>query len=376
LYSSCLLAGYKLGFSARDSCGKFPTRRNGVCGRFGGILSAGKFELLSVSEVELDRNNPRIRRFLEIYTGDPTPAQIALALDVTGSGAEDAQGTTTPEKLRNSILANRGIMQPIVVHRLPDGKLVCIEGNTRLYIYRSFASEGVEGDWTRIPALVHDELTGPEIDAIRMQAHLVGPRQWDAYSKAKYLWELQHKELMPLSRIIELCGGNQRDVVQSIQAYADMETYFRPLTQEGEDYDTERFSGFVELQKSSKIKDAIQRAGFTLKNFAEWLKNKNIKNLQSIRQLPRVLADKKARDVFLKKDVSAALDVLEKPELSANLRNATISQLARALTEQIDSISFAELRRLRANPEDDAVRYINDALESMQGLVTELNKEV
>jgi hypothetical protein len=85
------------------------------------------------------------------------------------------------------------------------------------------------------------------------------------------------------------------------------------------------------------------------------------------------LPDKKAREVLLKKDVKAALDVLEKPELSGTLKAATISQLSRALTEAIEKVQYSEVVRLRANPDDDAVRYINDALEALQGFVKDLN---
>jgi ParB-like nuclease family protein len=335
-------------------------------------MAAGRLQFLPVDQVELDRTNPRIRRFLEIYSGEPTYDQIALALDVAGSD-EDAKGATTPEKLRNSILTNGGITQPIVVNKTADGHHICIDGNTRLYIYRAFLADGTEGDWSKIPALVHEALGQTEVDAIRLQAHLVGPRPWDAYSKAKYLWELQHKDLMPLDRIVAFCGGNKRDVTTAIQAYADMEHYFRPLFQAGETYDTERFSGFVELQ-NLKVKDAISRAGFSLGDFAQWIRDSNIKNLEQVRKLPRILPDKKAREVFVKKGVTAALDVLEKPELTAGLKSASISQLARALTEQVDQIQRAEFLRLRANPEDDAVRYINDALEALQALVNDLNQ--
>jgi hypothetical protein len=333
-------------------------------------MGSGKLTLLPVDSVELDRTNPRIRRFLDNYEGEPDDDRIALALNLAGGDA-DTQGTTTPEKLKNSILTNGGIMQPIIVNKHADGRLLCIEGNTRLFIYRTFAADGVEGDWTKIPALVHEGLGLEDVDAIRLQAHLVGPRPWDAYSKAKYLWELQHKELMPLDRIVAFCGGNKRDVTTAIGAYADMEHYYRPICDE-DDYDTEKYSGFVELQ-NNKVRDAILRAGFGLKDFAQWLRKGNIKNLEQVRRLPRILPDKKAREVFLRKDVKAALDVLEKPELNAGLKNASIGQLARALSEAIDSIPYAEVNRLRSNPDDDAVRYINDALESLQNLVKDLN---
>jgi hypothetical protein len=335
-------------------------------------MASGKLTLLPVLEVELDRTNPRIRRFLENYAGQPTYDQIALALDVASS-EEDSQGATTPEKLKNSILTNGGIMQPIIVNKEQDGRLLCIEGNTRLYIYRTFLHDNVEGDWSRIPALVHEGLSSSEVDAIRLQAHLVGPRAWDAYSKAKYLWELQHKELMPLDKLVAFCGGNKRDVITAIQAYADMETYYRPICDEDK-FDTERYSGFKELQ-NAKVKDSILKAGFSLKEFGQWIRDNNIKNLAEVRALPRVLPDKRARDIFIKKNMKAAVDVLEKPELTAGLRGASIAQLARALTEAIEQIPYVEFNRLRASPEDDAVRYINDAHEALGHLIADLSKE-
>jgi hypothetical protein len=335
---------------------------------------AGVQRDLPIYDVELDHENPRIRRFLESYEGELTDDQIGLALDVAGEMADDGKGATTPEKLRNSILAHKGIMQPIIVNRHPDGRLICIEGNTRLYIYRQFHTGGVEGDWSKIPALVHDDLTGDGVDAIRLQAHLVGPRAWDAYSKAKYQWELHYKHMMPLDRLIDLCGGDRRDVQKSINAYADMENHFRKLHETGEYYDTQRYSGFVELQ-NNKVKTAILKAGFTLDDFATWIKDERIGGLVTIRQLPRVLADKKARAVFLKKGIKAALDSIEQPEVSSDLRNASISQLARVLTEKIEGIPFVELQRLRAHPEDDAVRHIADALEALKSLTAEINQQ-
>jgi hypothetical protein len=329
---------------------------------------------LAVHEVELDRNNPRIRRFLEAYEGDLTDDRIALALDVAGDFDGEAKGATTPEKLRNSILAYGGIMQPIIVNRKADGKLVCIEGNTRLYIYRQFHAEGVEGNWATIPAIVHEDLQSDGMDAIRLQAHLVGPRAWDAYSKAKYQYELHYKHLMPLDRLVELCGGDRRDVQKSIQAYADMENHYRKLHEPGEPYDTQRFSGFVELQ-NSKVKTAILKAGLNLDNFAEWIKDGRIGGLATVRQLPRVLAEKTARGVFLKKGIKAALDTIEKPEVSADLRNATISQLARAITEKIETLPYAEVKRLQANPDDDAIRYILDALDALRTLTADINQQ-
>lgn len=334
-------------------------------------MSAGTFQLLPIESIELDQTNPRIRRFLEFQAGPITKDHIALALDVENVG-EGSHGSTTPEKLRSSIRAYGGLTQPIIVNRHADGTLRCIEGNTRLYIYQRFAQEGVQGDWTKIPAMVHEVLSAPEIDAIRLQAHLVGPRPWDAYSKAKYLWELANKEMMPIDRIVSFCGGNRRDVTLAIQAYSDMEAYYRPACDDVDaDFDHLQYSGFVELQ-TPRVREAIIATSHTLVDFACWLRDGKFSNLQQVRHLHTILRDKKARDVFLKKGAKAALNVIERPELSAGVKGATLVQLARGLTEAISRLEYAEFKRMKSNADDETARYLVEALEALQDLQQEL----
>jgi hypothetical protein len=324
------------------------------------------FENVPVADVGLDRNNPRIRRFLEMYP-DPTPEQIYLAL---GAGGEPAgEGGSSFDKLKNSILSSKGIVQPIIVNRT-GGKIICIEGNTRVAIYRSFIDEKVAGDWTKIPAMVYTDLPEDRVDAIRLQVHLVGPRAWDPYSKGKYLHYLRTQELQPFERIIDFCGGNKREVQESIAAYADMEKYYRPLVDEGK-YDLTRFSGFVELQKP-KIKEAVFSHGFSIGNFAEWIHERKIDPLNTVRQLPAVLANPKAQKIFLKDGMRRAIAALDRPDLEVELGKASISQLARALTEALRRIELTELRRLRANPDDETVRSAYEALDELQAFRDEM----
>src|SRR5689334_15805233 len=187
-------------------------------------------QMIPVAEIQLDRDNPRIRKFLEMYGEDPTPEQFYLALGAAGD--EEGDHSATFEKLKNSIQTNGGIIQPIIINR-KNGKLICVEGNTRVALYKRFLAEKVKGNWTQIPALVYDEMDDLQIDSIRLQVHLVGTRQWDPYSKAKYLHSLRHDKGMPLAMVVEFCGGREKEVVEAINAYSDMETYYRPIVQEG-----------------------------------------------------------------------------------------------------------------------------------------------
>jgi len=93
----------------------------------------------------------------------------------------------------------------------------------------TFLAEDAKGSWTSIPALVYDDMSLAQIDAIRLQVHLVGTRQWDPYSKAKYLYYLRTQELLTFAQIVDFCGGRVKEVVESINAYSDMEKYYRPV---------------------------------------------------------------------------------------------------------------------------------------------------
>jgi hypothetical protein len=326
-------------------------------------MSGPRLENLAVNEIELDRGNPRIQLFLEMYAA-PTPKQIYLAL---GSGGRDTGETF--DRLRSSILSSGGVVQPIIVNRI-NGRLVCIEGNTRVAIYRSFIEDGITGNWTTIPAMVHDGLSEPSIDAVRLQVHLVGPRQWDAYSKAKYLHHLRTQQLQPFDRIIEFCGGNKRDIQESIAAYADMERHYRPLVDEGS-FDVTRFSGFRELQKP-KIKEALFSHGFGVDNFATWIKDQKIDPLNTVRDLPAVLRNERARQVFLKRGMREALKTLDRPDLDVQIKQASLAQLARALTENVRKLEYSEVKRLKDNPDDETAEALVDALAEIQGLVEDI----
>lgn len=329
-------------------------------------VHGGMFQFVAVPEVQLDITNPRIRRFLEIheetFKGEPTPEQVFLALGAGGD--EEDSGGPSFEKLRNSIITNGGIIQPIIINRKHDGTMVCIEGNTRLALYKNFPSEKVKGDWSHIPALVYDNMDESKIDSIRLQIHLVGTRQWDPYSKAKYLHQLRTQELMPFSEIVDYCGGRQKEVMELIQAYSDMEQFYRPIVPDDGDFDVTRFSGFVELQKSG-VKKAITDAGFTISDFAQWIYDGRLYPLNTVRALPRVLKHREAREVFLREGAKAAVRLVEQPDASGALKDASLEQLANALVQKIYNLPYRDGKKIHDDPTCEAAQLLSEVLASV-----------
>ena len=321
------------------------------------MVKTGVLEQVPVADIQLDRTNPRIRKFLEMYPDAPTAEQIYLALGAAGD--DESESSTSFEKLRNSILTNGGIIHPVILNRKPDGSLLCIEGNTRVALYRNFIDENVAGNWTRILALVHDQMDDNQADAIRLQVHLVGTRPWDPYSKAKYLHHLRTQALLPFSQIVDFCGGRQKEVLESINAYSDMERYYRPVVPDDGSFDTSRFSGFVELQKPG-VKDAIAKAGYTLTDFAHWIHEQKLYPLYTVRSLHRILAHPKARDIFLKRDAKKAMEALDRPDLDRALVDANIDQLSQALSRAIYALPWTEAERLRKDPGSELAQNLSD----------------
>lgn len=316
--------------------------------------------ILPIEDVTLDTTNPRIRRFLETYQGnDPTPEQIFLALGAGGDD-EDSSGTSF-EKLKNSIITNGGIIHPIIVNKQEDGTLTCVEGNTRLALYQSFKKDGVKGNWDSIPALVYSGMDASQVDAIRLQIHLVGTRQWDPYSKAKYLHNLRTQALMPFAEIVDYCGGRQRELQELIQAYTDMEEFYRPILPDDGIFDVTRFSGFVELQKTG-MKTAIAEAGFTLTDFARWIHEEKLYPLSTVRLLPKILRNKEAREIFLAENARAAAKVLDKPDMHQALQDANVAQLAAALAQSIYGLSWKDAELIRSDATNDAGQALNEAM--------------
>ncbi len=321
--------------------------------------------MLGVEKIDFDTENPRIKMALEKYGEQLNADRIHFALrSATENGA---RGTSSYNGLKDSILASGRIVTPITVVK-KDDKYVCIDGNTRLAIYKQFIREKTLGDWSEIKAIVLNNASPRDIETIRVSAHLVGSRQWPAYEKARYLHHLRNQQLMDYGEMIALCGGNRVDIERQIDAYHDMNEYYRDVVDDSA-FRMERYSGFVELQKP-QIKEAIFEVGLDLKDFGEWIRDGKIYRLDTVRQLPRVLRDDEARNTFLNggpRSIESAIRLLDQRRSenerdgtidNITLENASIYHLAKVLTQRINSFPLEELDALRKKEREDSVEQI------------------
>lgn len=334
-----------------------------------------EFMMIDIDLIDLDETNPRIADYLANYP-NVTAEAISLAL---GAGRDTGEeSSTTFSSLQRSILANGGVINPIIVRKKNDNRYVAVEGNTRLCIYKEFQKDGKPGDWSKIKAICYKDINQNEIEKIRLQAHLVGPRPWDAYAKAKYLYELHNIHGMTLDELVPYCGGKASDVKSMIDAYKDVEEYYRPvLLEKGMLFHPKKFSAFRELQNKT-VQDAITRAGFTKTNFSEWVADENIDTMQGPRFLPKILADKEATVMFLKKNVSEARKILNAKEVKGygDLSSIPLQDLINELDHRFDKFPYTDLISLRTDPDKDQLRYSIMSLNGSMGIIIDGLDEV
>lgn len=332
-----------------------------------------KYEKLSINEVELDLENPRIKQWLEIYGDDVTSEGISLALSAS-SGSSSTSSYTT---LKESIKVNGGIIHPIIVNRQKDGRLIVVEGNTRLQIYKEFALVNPTGPWNEIISLVYDDMLPAKIHAIRLQTHLVGPRDWDPFSKAKYLNQLSNIDRLPMEMIISFCGGKSSEIHKLINAYTDMTAfYFKKANEAGLDPDPREFSKFAELQNRS-IQESLVAHKYSKEDFASWVVMGNIDNAQNVRKIPSILANPIARDVFLKSSITEAAKYIDSDSKGGiDLSLTSMYELAHELSRRIRDIAHYEVKALTHDPSfAGKVNELTELFEELGNLLTEIKGE-
>lgn len=306
---------------------------------------------LSINDVQLDEGNPRIKHYIEMYGQKVSAAQIALALSYTGE-----EGSTTFNALRESIRVSGGIIHPIIVSKEDDNYFV-IEGNTRLQIYKEFDSSETEGDWSHIPSLVYEGMTEIDKHEIRLQSHLVGPRSWDAYSKAKYLYQLSQVECLPIEKIISMCGGNKKQVMESIGAYKCMHEYYEKIMKSrGAQMNLDEYSKFVEYSKNKNAKNALLLKGYSDEDFATWVADRKISLAADVRSIPDIFKNPEALAVFMKYNTAEAKKIVAAENISTDIDwdKVPYELLCRKLSNYLDRIEFKELKHLANNPSFDS----------------------
>lgn len=341
-----------------------------------------RYQQIPTEQIAFDEDNPRIKVALQKYGDQLNEQRIRFALQTATEGSSN---TSSYRALKDSIRASRGISVPLVVSP-GNERFICIDGNTRLAIYHELRDEHAPGDWTTINCLVLENPSPPDIETIRVTAHLVGAREWPAYEKARYLHYLRNVEYMDYDELIARCGGNKATITRQIDAFHEMNEFYRDVNDD-DAFKIDRFSGFVELQQPN-IKDSIFTAGFDLHDFGTWIRDGKIFRLADVRKLPLVLGDTKATTVFVQGGVRSIEDAVRVAEanrhrdihpspLETSVAEAGMAILAEALLQKIRSLprqDYVALRDRQYSTADEEVDLLTDLAEHLNDLLHDVAK--
>ena len=327
---------------------------------------------LPVDDLTLDVDNPRIQLIMERWKGEVTAEIIHLALGSGRDTQDSGDSGTTFYSLKESIRTSGTIIHPIHVNKTAEGKLVVVEGNTRVAIYKELRDSDVDGNWDEIPAILYEGLSQEEIDSIRLQSHQVGPRAWDPYSKAKYLHKLSSDQDMPFARLVDLCGGRRNQVRDYIAAYQDMEDHYRDILEDDADFDPTRFSSFAELQKSS-TKEAITLAGHSLEDFSRWVHSRKIHPQHTVRKLPLILGNPEAKNVFLTDGAEAAVRYLDRANDTGDPIDGSLPELCKAVLAKLRAVTWPDIQKHRSEKDSAETQTILDLNDELADFVKEIS---
>lgn len=333
-----------------------------------------KVSSIPISSIKLDLSNPRIAFAIEAIEGEVPDQFVELSLGKS-SPADAEQGiSTTYGTLKTSIRAYKGLINPIIVKEIGEGQYLVVEGNTRVAIYRELLREDGDECWKTIPAVIGKEIDESHEHAIRLQAHLVGPRPWLAYAKGRYLYHLYNNLKWSITQILEYSGGNARkkEVEEYIEAYRDMHEHYASELQSGKGYS--KFSAFVEIQKSGPRK-ALAQYGFTMDDFASWLKDDKINRNENVRQLPLILANSEARKRFLEHDAKEAIKVLDRPSTNSLINEASLEILALTLASRLRTESWSSMMSIIRDSEGPIATALEDCFDELQGFMNQMNSQ-
>jgi len=289
----------------------------------GGIPTKIITKKIDIDRIILDQDNPRIGLFKDSQIkADLTQEEIEFALINKNPQAFD--------KLKESIEANGGIINPIWVHPLDSEKFMIIEGNTRLVIYKKLREKYLNKETYQkiLCNILPKKISESQINFIKLEAHLRGTTEWDSYEKARYLFILNDIEGYSVRALTKLTKMSEREIRLNIQAFLDMERQYLPKYQK-DPTEVFKFSYFVEYEKNRKLKDVMKKQNLTIDDFCDWVSSGKIPRAMLVRDLNPILETTQSRKAFIEKGYETAMEKLS--ILKPNLTSPLFDNIARVI---------------------------------------------
>jgi len=303
-----------------------------------GVEVAVSHERVSVDELRLDPNNPRIR-FQIAHGSRKQPKDDEELLELI----RDQPGY---DELQKQIRTLGGIYDPLIVRS--DGTVV--EGNTRLAALKFLRSGRNDAKWstvpiTRLPADISEET----VEMLMANFHIAGKTVWRPSAQAEHIYRLIKERRIDPQRVADETRMTKKKVEQYVQAYEYLINEVLPEAQLNGKVNRQailekKFHHALEFVTGKKLQQA-RESPETRKTVAKMIAQDQITGYE-VRKLPELMGNKKSMAVLVKDGVKAASNALKKADPTVDSK---LLKAMKSMSDLLNSMKQEEMTLLRTN---------------------------
>ena len=307
-----------------------------------GISTRLIFKKIPTNNLILDEKNPRIQFFRDNQIDEKlSQEQIYFALV---NKKPDAF-----QRLYLAIEKNQGLMNPIWVQEIEGNRYLVLEGNTRTLIFQKLQGKYPNlKQWKEIDSyILPKKLSEEQKNFIKLEAHLGGTEEWDAYEKARELYRLREEAGYPINHLSDITRRPKSEIIKAINAFKAMRDFYLPKYGDAPS-EVLKYSYFEQYFNYSSVQKAIKKNDFSIKDFCDWVGTEKIERAIDVRTLPMILDDPIAKEGFVTKGYDHALEVLsvKKPDVKSKLWSKILDVI-----NGLEELSSLEINRIRDGEE-------------------------
>jgi hypothetical protein len=263
----------------------------------GGMLVQLTHDDVPIGNVELDKNNPRIRYRLQLEQNGKSLEDVILAMPEV-------------KALRKDIAKNGGLRERVILQRNGNGKFMTIEGNCRMVCVESLhKTDPNEPIWKKVPARILPKDVDPRQVAIMLaDFHVAGKISWKAHEKAGQVHYMANELNMTHDDIATYLRSSKTTIGRWLHAYGLMVDRFLKIDDDKYAKEGERkWSYFEEFFKQKELRDMLAKDTEFGDDFCRWVGDGRLPEGADVRVLPSILKHPQAAKKFREGPIQTAL---------------------------------------------------------------------
>ena len=314
-----------------------------------------EYESISVGDLELDPDNPRIKYRLGLKPGVSAKDELA--------------GWSNVVLLRKDIEKSGGLRERIIVQFDPrTKKYIPKEGNCRTVCFWILHDKYPEDErWQSIPAKVLPKDADPRFIAILLADwHVGGKIEWRAHEKAAQVKLMHAKLKMPVDEIALYMRASKTTVLRLLAAHTLMTEKFLTIDEDAyADQGEGKWSFFEEFFKSKDLRHMLKDAPDLGDDFCRWVGDERLPNGADVRGLSKILKNDAARKKFETGHVETAL--IDATKLLAQSDPSIDSDFFKLLGKMRESVTNAAQVKeiLKIRTDKVARQHVLDTYEAL-----------